>query len=732
MLLTVVEFRERVASDIDNLVSELKDRTGRRNPQEEAAWRSSFPKVCAAFSSPFFNPLHLYFGQQGNLTLEYRLPAASSWCDLVLLGAFQGTPSVVIVELKDWLTRNDKPGPAEGIMLRHTGPSHHPSDQVRGYVNYCRRFHSVVLDCKALVHGCVLFTGDSFFDAYRDTPNDKLFRDFPAYSIAGGHADAGIAHFFSERLNEPNPEFAASFEKGVYKQDRNFVRQMAEQIRDASAGPFELLDNQRLGLAVCLSAVENAVFTPNHGPPQKTAIIVHGPPGSGKSVVAGKLWATLATDSRLENGENFVVVTTSKAQESNWRKMFEVAAQNGGAGGVVVAANKFAPENIPALGKWMKKFPGKFKDPLDWKENCRLISTLRGGPLMPDNQMLVSIVDEAHALMNPELPDARTQSGWPVALGPQAYHIMRSSVVSIFFLDAKQGFRERENTTIDNIHQWARELGAKIIPTISLEEAQFRCGGSREFVEWVDGIWEDFSKAPKKVEKPALLMAAEKPRSLGIAKAQTTKMKGIETCIFDSLPEMEAALRAKVGRGHSARLLASFSRKWITKNVGGDVHSLPGDMLDFQFQIEGATSLQRWSRPWNVVPGGVDYAAFIQGPPGVKIYNDPLAEVGCPYAVRGFDFDYVGLLWLDDLAWVNGSWEVHPKNVHETGLKRSVGRALKEKESDGPHHRHLLKKVSESYRILMTRALKGLFIWFENESTKGFFLEQLQGWKKEP
>jgi DUF2075 family protein len=36
------------------------------------------------------------------------------------------------------------------------------------------------------------------------------------------------------------------------------------------------------------------------------------------------------------------------------------------------------------------------------------------------------------------------------------------------------------------------------------------------------------------------------------------------------------------------------------------------------------------------------------------MHTDPLCEVGCPCAVRGFDFDYLGLLWLGDLLWGDG------------------------------------------------------------------------------
>jgi DUF2075 family protein len=65
-----------------------------------------------------------------------------------------------------------------------------------------------------------------------------------------------------------------------------------------------------------------------------------------------------------------------------------------------------------------------------------------------------------------------------------------------------------------------------------------------------------------------------------------------------------------------------------------------------------------WSRVWNFVPrAGTDYTAFIQAAPGSKITEDPLYEVGCPYAVRGFDYDYVGILWLNDLLWRRSGWK---------------------------------------------------------------------------
>ena len=69
----------------------------------------------------------------------------------------------------------------------------HPSDQVRGYTEYCRRFHSAV-DEDTRIHGCVLFTAEHYTNAYTAEPNKKLTRDYPIFTTESGD----IAHRFPE------------------------------------------------------------------------------------------------------------------------------------------------------------------------------------------------------------------------------------------------------------------------------------------------------------------------------------------------------------------------------------------------------------------------------------------------------------------------------------------------------------------------------------------------------
>jgi uncharacterized protein len=709
VLLTIRDLRNRVANNLPALVDELRDLTGRYGESEAQAWESSLPQLASALASPSFHQLHLYFGGEGSLALEYRLPASSSWCDTVLLGSHRGKPATVILELKHWQTRADQPGSIEGLMFRQGANELHPSDQVRGYTEFCRRFHSTVLEHQASVYGCVVFTRDFHCDAYRQPPNDKLTLAYPCFTLSDSDVSTALPEFFASRLSESDEGFARSFEQGRYQQDRGFCKQIAAQLSNPTSCPFELLDGQRKAYSECLDVVRRTVFS-GTGLGKRKVIIVNGPPGSGKSVVAAKLWANLVSDPKLPEG-NVVFTTTSLSQSSNWQALFEKASRQIAARGVVIKANEYVPCTTQDIGRWRRQLRDAklLADAARWRENLKLINSLRKeGLRTPDQHYLVSVVDEAHALINPEHSDARGQFGFAVAAGPQAYHIIRGSVVSIFFLDSAQSFRERETTTVADIKSWASELGADVVAEISLEENQFRCAGSKEYVEWVERLL--VGKDAQAARSLVLFWNSnERPeRKHPLAK--------FDLRVFESLFEMEEALRAKLSKGASARLLASYARKWKSGNHPAP-HDLPAAEKDFCEAITSSGCSQTWSRIWNFVPGTDDYSAFVQAPPGTAMHADPLCEVGCPYAVRGFDFDYVGLLWLGDLKWRNGGWTVDPEHSFESGLPRHLSRARAATHGGHPDVIALSQKIRQGYRILMTRAMKGPFIWFEDKET---------------
>jgi hypothetical protein len=108
-----------------------------------------------------------------------------------------------------------------------------------------------------------------------------------------------------------------------------------------------------------------------------------------------------------------------------------------------------------------------------------------------------------------------------------------------------------------------------------------------------------------------------------------------------------------ISQGYNARLLASYARKWKTKSHPSP-HGFPSEMCDFHEKCIVRGNDKYWSKVWNFVPNGSDYTHYIQAANGSKMFQDPLCEVGCSYTFRGFDYDYVGVLWLEDLVWRDG------------------------------------------------------------------------------
>lgn len=698
MLMTITEFRQAVRSNRPALIAELQSATGRGGDDEREAWGSSLPALADVLAAPALGPLHLYLGGHGYLALEYQLPAASSWCDVVLLGRGGAKPSVVIVELKHWITRGDRPGPAEGLMERAGSIALHPADQVRGYTEYCRRFHSTVQDQGADVRGCVLFTRDYFAEAYADPPNDALVRDYPCFTLSPNVVREAWPAYLARTLNAPDEQFARAFVAGRYRQDRGFVRQIGAQIRDRANSPFELLDHQRRAFALVRARLESEVLRRYY--PRKQVIVIQGPPGSGKSVLAARIWSALVTDERLPEGAA-VLTTTSTAQTSNWSKLFQVAGDTRAASGVVKRAASYVPITTQALGRMRRQHGADFaSDASAWRDNVQLLRAW-GVPFQDgacDEQYLVSVIDEAHALINPEHSEGRGQFGFAPTFGPLAWHIIRCSTVSIFLLDAEQGFRDRENIALVDIRRWAAELGADVGESISLEGAQFRCAGSTDYVDWLEGLLRGDS-----AERLSAL--AKRWRSV------------FDMQLADSPAALEERLRARAGEGRTVRLLASYARNWNTKGAARP-HALPAAQQDFhEPYLDSAGTPRHWSKVWNFIPGGTDYTWFVQTPPGSPMHADQLCEVGCPYVVRGFDFDTIGVLWLGDLVWRGGQWRADATHVHDTGLDRSVSAARRERQH-GPAHDKLRAALAQAYRILLTRGMSGCHLWIEDAETR--------------
>jgi hypothetical protein len=84
-----------------------------------------------------------------------------------------------------------------------------------------------------------------------------------------------------------------------------------------------------------------------------------------------------------------------------------------------------------------------------------------------------------------------------------------------------------------------------------------------------------------------------------------------------------------------------------------------------------------------------------------------IREVGCIYSAQGFEFDYCGVILGDDLVWREGvGWVANKDASEDSAIFRH---------HDPGEFRQLLQ---HSYRVLLTRGMKGTFVYSTDPSTR--------------
>ncbi len=76
------------------------------------------------------------------------------------------------------------------------------------------------------------------------------------------------------------------------------------------------------------------------------------------------------------------------------------------------------------------------------------------------------------------------------------------------------------------------------------------------------------------------------------------------------------------------------------------------------------------------------------------------------YTAQGFEFDYVGVVFGKDLVYnpSTHSWEGEAERSYDSVVKRSRDR--------------FLALVKNTYRVLLTRGMKGCYVHFLDEDTR--------------
>jgi DUF2075 family protein/predicted DNA-binding WGR domain protein len=291
------------------------------------------------------------------------------------------------------------------------------------------------------------------------------------------------------------------------------------------------------------------------------------------------------------------------------------------------------------------------------------------------NEIDVIICDEAHRL-RPTSATRFMPKKVRDALKPQIQEILNAAKISVFLLDNNQNVRPKELGSSKYIKEFAEKNNCDIYEYEL--EAQFRCNGSDGFINWINN-------------------------TLNIEKTANVIWEGKEEFdfkIFDSPLELEQAIKEKNHKGVSARITAGYCWPWSQPNTEG---YLINDVVISDF-----------ARPWNARPGARHLAPSI--PKATLWANDPngVDQIGCVYTAQGFEFDYVGVIVGRDLIYdfEQNQWIANPKYSYDSGVKSAKQDFL-----------HYVKNI---YRVLLTRGMKGCYVYFMDEDTKKFFKTRME------
>jgi uncharacterized protein len=288
------------------------------------------------------------------------------------------------------------------------------------------------------------------------------------------------------------------------------------------------------------------------------------------------------------------------------------------------------------------------------------------------DELDVMICDEAHRMWqkskNRFIPKER-QSG-----KLQIEELVHASRVTVFFIDDNQPVRPDEIGNSGYVASFAREKGLHLFDYTL--DAQFRCMGSDAFIKWINN-------------------------TLGIestAEVTWNVNNTFEFRIFDTPRALEAEIHAKLSAGHKARMTAGFCWEWSKPKADGH---LIDDVVIGDF-----------SRPWNAKPDAGHLADEI--PPASTWAFDPrgASQIGCIYTAQGFEFDYVGVIFGPDLVFREGrGWMGDPSSSHDAVVRRA--------------NEDFARLVKNTYRVLLTRGLKGCYVHFMDKKTEEHFRDRL-------
>lgn len=395
--------------------------------------------------------------EDSQIAIEYRIPNSNKRVDFIISGEDDNSrESAVVIELKQW-QQVEKVETKEAIVKTHLQgrlvETTHPSYQAWSYVSMIEDYNEDVRKYKINLQPC------AYLHNYRLHKDDDLLDSNYQYYIdlapvfTRGDTEK-LASFISKYIKKGNPNVLYHIENGKIVPSKSLQDNLTSMLKGNNE--FVLIDDQKV---VFEKALEIAKKYTN----KKQVYIIHGGPGTGKTVLAINMLVAI-----LNMDQNVMYITKNSAPREVYRKK--------------LTEGKYRKAYIDNLFKGS----GSFTESVNNDFDCL-------------------IVDETHRL--------NAKSGMFQNLGEnQIKEIIRAAKTSIFFVDDYQMVTTKDIGSTDEIKKWCQYFNVDIYEDTLI--SQFRCNGSDSYLSWIDSTLEINKEANSSFESDYDIRICDTPQEV--------------------------------------------------------------------------------------------------------------------------------------------------------------------------------------------------------------------------
>ncbi|WP_372663106.1 DNA/RNA helicase domain-containing protein [Amycolatopsis kentuckyensis] len=294
----------------------------------------------------------------------------------------------------------------------------------------------------------------------------------------------------------------------------------------------------------------------------------------------------------------------------------------------------------------------------------------------------VLICDEAHRIREKGV-NQYTRKEQRERADRQVNELITVANVPVFLLDEHQTVRPGEMGSLREITAAAEALGCAV-EVVRLQD-QLRCGGSASYDSWVTRLL-GLGGNP---EPPIAWSKLAGPLDEGITLASAASPEALEAWV----------LHQEAQHGGTARLAAGFCWPWSNPKDGENGRYLVDDVV-----IGG------WKRPWNAKSEGSKPVFGVPGSAYWATDERGFGQVGCIYTAQGFEYDWSGVIFGNDLVRRDGRWKPDRTASKDPAVRKA----------DQLHFSALIKNT---YKVLLTRGMRGTAVFSEDPETQAFLEE---------